>query len=197
VKKLEPALWPVREAMCKQTTRRDFLFLATGVAGAAGIAGVAWPFIDQLRPDAATYAAGSIDVDVSSIEEGMSVTVKWRGQPVVIRNRTKKEMEESRITPLAMLKDRCARNANLADETEATDFARGAGEGRENWLIMVNICTHLGCVPLGQAGRYNGWFCPCHGSSYDTAGRVRNGPANRNLAIPPYRFISDTVVRIG
>jgi len=182
--------------MSKQT-RRDFLFLASGIAGATGVAGVAWPFIDQLRPDEAARAAGAVEVDISAIEEGMSVTVKWRGQPVIIRNRTKKEIEEARATPLEELKDIYARNANLPDRTQATDFARSAGEGRENWLVLINICTHLGCVPLGQAGRYNGWLCPCHGSDYDTAGRVRNGPAGRNLAVPPYKFISDTIIRIG
>lgn len=178
-------------------TRRDFLFLATGVAGAVGVGAVTWPFIDQLRPDEAARAQAAIDVDVSSIGAGMSVTVKWRGQPVVIRNRTQKEIEAAQATPLAELKDNRARNANLPDETAASDLARSAGKGRENWLVFVNICTHLGCVPLGQAGRYRGWLCPCHGSSYDTAGRVRSGPANRNMAIPPYKFISDTVIRIG
>ncbi|MHC5307888.1 ubiquinol-cytochrome c reductase iron-sulfur subunit [Bartonella sp. LJL80] len=178
-------------------TRRDFLFLATGVAGAVGVAGVGWPFIDQLRPDEAHLAAASIEVDVSGIEQGMSVTVKWRGQPVVIRNRTPKEIEEARSVDLNRLKDGKARNPNLEDMQDATDLARSAGEGRENWLIMVNLCTHLGCVPLGQSGTYGGWFCPCHGSAYDTAGRVRSGPANQNLAIPPYTFLSDTLLRIG
>lgn len=182
--------------MSKQT-RRDFLYLATGMAGAVGMAAVAWPFIDQLRPDAAAQAAGAVEVDLSSIEEGMSVTVKWRGQPVVIRNRTTKEIEAARATPLDRLKDTQARNANLPDDTPATDLARSAGPGRENWLVLVNLCTHLGCVPQGQAGRYQGWFCPCHGSSYDTAGRVRNGPASRNMAVPPYEFVSETVIRIG
>lgn len=180
-----------------ERTRRDFLFLTTGVAGAIGIAGVAWPFIDQMQPDAATRAEGSVEVDVSGIEEGMSVTVKWRGQPVVIRNRTPKEIAAARNTPLDALKDRNARNSNLTTDAVADDIARSAGEGRENWLVMVNVCTHLGCVPLGESGKYGGWFCPCHGSSYDTAGRVRNGPANKNLAIPPYEFVSDTIIRIG
>ena len=178
-------------------TRRDFLFLATGVAGAVGVGAVAWPFIDQLRPDQATLATASIEVDISGIEEGMSVTVKWRGQPVVIRNRTKKEIEEAAAVDISQLKDQDAGNPNLEGSHAATDIARSAGEGRENWLIMINICTHLGCVPIGQAGVFGGWFCPCHGSVYDTAGRVRGGPANRNLDIPPYKFLSDTLLQIG
>lgn len=178
-------------------TRRDFLFLATGVAGALGIGAVAWPFIDQLRPDEQVLASASIEVDISGIEEGMSITVKWRGQPVVIRNRTPKEIAEAQSVDLSQLRDQKAGNPNQQGQQEATDLARSAGEGRENWLIMINICTHLGCVPLGQSGAFGGWFCPCHGSVYDTAGRVRSGPANRNLDIPPYKFLSDTLLQIG
>ncbi|ACP22279.1 putative ubiquinol-cytochrome c reductase iron-sulfur subunit (plasmid) [Sinorhizobium fredii NGR234] len=112
-------------------------------------------------------------------------------------NRTQQEIETARATALDDLKDPLARNANLADDQPATDLARSAGEGRENWIVMIGVCTHLGCVPLGQAGDYGGWFCPCHGSHYDTAGRVRKGPAPENLAIPNFAFVSDTVVRIG
>ncbi|EJF89205.1 ubiquinol-cytochrome c reductase iron-sulfur subunit [Bartonella tamiae] len=182
--------------MTKQN-RRDFLFLATGTAGVIGVGALAWPFIDQLRPDQSILASASVEIDLTGIEEGMSVTVKWRGQPVVIRNRTKKEMDEARNFDIDGLKDPWARNPNLTPEAFATDEARSAGKGRENWLIMINLCTHLGCVPIGQSGAYNGWFCPCHGSAYDTAGRVRNGPANQNLAIPPYKFLSDTLLQIG
>ncbi len=180
-----------------EPTRRDFLYVATGMAGAVGVAGAAWPFIDQLRPDASTLALASIDVDVSSIEPGMSVTVKWRGKPVFIRNRTEQEVEEAKAVPMAELKDPVARNENLPDAQEATDLARSAGEGKENWIVMVGSCTHLGCVPLGQAGNFGGWFCPCHGSHYDTAGRIRQGPAPQNLHIPNYAFTSDTVIKIG
>lgn len=181
----------------EKRTRRDFLCLATGIAGSAGLAAVAWPFIDQLRPDDGIVAQGTVDVDISSIECGMSVTVKWRGQPVVIRNRTEKEIKAAQETPLDDLKDRYARNANLPENTQAADAARSAGAGRENWLVFVNICTHLGCTTLGETGRYKGWFCPCHGSDYDTAGRIRSGPASRNLAVPPYVFVTDTLLRIG
>jgi len=178
-------------------TRRDFLYVATGVAGAVGIAGVAWPFIDQMRPDASTRALASIQVDVSGVEPGMSLTVKWRGRPVFIRNRTEKEIEEAKAVALADLKDPIARNANIAADAPATDIDRSAGEGKENWLVMVGVCTHLGCVPLGQAGDFGGWFCPCHGSHYDTAGRIRKGPAPENLAVPTFEFVSDTVIQVG
>ncbi|MDW9628187.1 ubiquinol-cytochrome c reductase iron-sulfur subunit (plasmid) [Sinorhizobium meliloti] len=181
----------------REPTRRDFLYLSTGMAGAVGVAAAAWPFIDQMRPDASTLAAASIEVDVSSLTEGMSLTVKWRGRPVFIRNRTAEEVEAARAVAMADLKDPEARNANLADDQAATDLARSAGEGRENWILMIGVCTHLGCVPLGQAGDFGGWFCPCHGSHYDTAGRIRKGPAPENLAIPRYEFISEAVVRVG
>jgi ubiquinol-cytochrome c reductase iron-sulfur subunit len=180
-----------------EPSRRDFLYIATGAAGVVGAAAVAWPFIDQLRPDASTLALASIEVDVSGVEPGMSITVKWRGKPVFIRNRTEKEIEEARAVALDELKDPVARNANLAAATPATDEARSAGEGRENWIVMIGSCTHLGCVPLGQAGDFGGWFCPCHGSHYDTAGRIRRGPAPENLHVPQFEFTSDTVIRIG
>jgi ubiquinol-cytochrome c reductase, iron-sulfur subunit len=178
-------------------TRRDFLYVATGAAGAVGAAAALWPFIDQMRPDASTRALASIQVDVSGVEPGMSLTVKWRGQPVFIRNRTEAEIEAARQVPLSELKDPVARNANLNADAPATDLSRSAGEGRENWLVMIGICTHLGCVPLGQQGDFGGWFCPCHGSHYDTAGRIRKGPAPENMAIPTFEFISDTVIQIG
>ena len=177
--------------------RRDFLYVATGVAGAVGAAALAWPFIDQMRPDASTLALATIEVDVAALQPGMSLTVKWRGKPVFIRNRTPEEIEAANAVPLSELKDPVARNANIDAAALATDVERSAGEGKENWLIKIGVCTHLGCVPLGQSGEYNGWFCPCHGSVYDTAGRIRKGPAPENLAVPAYQFISDTKIRIG
>lgn len=180
-----------------EPTRRDFLYIATGMAGVVGAGGLAWPFIDQMRPDASTLAAASIEVDVSSLTEGASLTVKWRGKPVFIRNRSAKEVEDAKTTALGDLKDTNARNANLPSDAEATDLARSAGEGKENWLVMIGVCTHLGCVPLGESGSFGGWFCPCHGSTYDTAGRIRSGPAPENMHIPQYAFTSDTVIRIG
>ena len=180
-----------------EPTRRDFLYLTTGMAGVVGAVSVAWPFIDQMRPDASTLALASIEVNVGALEPGMSLTVKWRGKPVFIRNRTPKEVEEANAVALADLKDPVARNANLPADAEATAVDRSAGEGKENWIVMIGSCTHLGCVPLGQAGDFGGWFCPCHGSHYDTAGRIRKGPAPENLPIPKIQFVSDTTVRIG
>lgn len=180
-----------------EPTRRDFLYLTTGMAGVVGGVAVAWPFIDQMRPDASTLALASIEVDVSSLTPGMSLTAKWRGKPVFIRNRTDKEVEEAKAVALADLKDPAARNANVAADAQATDLDRSAGEGKENWIVMIGSCTHLGCVPLGQAGDFGGWFCPCHGSHYDTAGRIRKGPAPQNLPVPTFSFVSDTVIKIG
>jgi len=180
-----------------EPNRRDFLYVATGMVGVVGAASVAWPFIDQMRPDASTLAMATIEVDVSALEPGMSLTAKWRGKPVFIRNRTEKEIEEAKAVALTDLKDPVARNANVAADAPATDADRSAGEGKENWIVMIGSCTHLGCVPLGQAGDFGGWFCPCHGSHYDTAGRIRKGPAPQNLAVPMFAFISDTKIRIG
>ena len=180
-----------------EPTRRDFLYLTTGMAGVVGGVAVAWPFIDQMRPDASTLALGAIEVDVSSLTPGMSLTVKWRGKPVFIRNRTDDEVKAAKAVELSDLKDPVARNANIAADAPATDLDRSAGESRENWIIMVGVCTHLGCIPLGQAGDFGGWFCPCHGSHYDTAGRIRKGPAPMNLAVPTFSFIKDTVIKIG
>ena len=179
-----------------EPTRRDFLYIATGAMGAVGVGALAWPFIDQMNPDASALALASIEVDVSAVEQGQSITVKWRGKPVFIRYRTEKEVEEATAVPLSELRDPLARNLNLPANAEATDENRAA-KGNEPWLIMVGICTHLGCVPLGQQGDFDGWFCPCHGSHYDTAGRIRKGPAPENLLVPPYEFVSDAKIKIG
>ena len=167
------------------------------MAGAVGTVAAVWPFIDQMRPDASTLALASIEVDVGSLEAGQSLTVKWRGKPVFIRNRTDKEVADAKAVPVSDLKDPLARNANVAADAPATGVDRSAGEGKENWLVMLGVCTHLGCVPLGEAGEFGGWFCPCHGSVYDTAGRIRKGPAPENMAIPKSSFVSDKVIRIG
>ncbi|SFZ83122.1 ubiquinol-cytochrome c reductase iron-sulfur subunit [Devosia enhydra] len=164
--------------------RRDFLYVAAGAVGAVGVAGVAWPLINQLNPDASVLALATIEFDVGAIAEGQSVTITWRGLPVFVRHRTAAEIEEARAVPLSDLKD------------PATDEER-TKPGHEQYLIMIANCTHLGCVPVGDSGDYDGWFCPCHGSHYDTAGRIRRGPAPTNLVLPPYEFISDTVVQIG
>ena len=180
-----------------EPNRRDFIVIAAQAFAGVGAALALWPFIHQMNPDASTQALASIDVDLSPIKEGQAITVSWRGKPVFIRNRTPEEIEAAKKVPVAELKDPVARNANLASDAPATDEDRAAGEGKENWLIMVGVCTHLGCVPLGQSGDFGGWFCPCHGSHYDTAGRIRKGPAPENLAVPTFAFISDTKIRIG
>jgi ubiquinol-cytochrome c reductase iron-sulfur subunit len=167
-----------------EPSRRDFLYLATGAVGAVGAGSLAWPFIHQMNPDASALALSSIEVDVSQIKPGQIVTVKWRGKPVFIRNRTPEEMKKEAETPIADLRD------------PETDKAR-VKPGHESLLIVVGVCTHLGCIPLGHQGDYEGWFCPCHGSHYDASGRVRKGPAPKNLEVPAYAFLNDKVVKIG
>ena len=180
------------------TTRRDFLYIATGAMGAVGAAAAVWPFVSQLQPDASVLALSSTEVDLGQIQEGQIVTVKWRGKPVFVWNRTAADIEKAKATEISALIDPVARNANLPAEAPATDQNRAAeGEGREKWLVVIGICTHLGCVPIGHMGEFDGWFCPCHGSEYDSAGRVRRGPAPENLAVPPYKFVSDTKISIG
>ncbi len=180
----------------EEPNRRDFLYIATGAMGVVGAGALVWPFIDQMNPDASALALASIEVDVSAVEEGQSITVKWRGKPVFIRNRTETEVDEAKSVPIADLPDQLARNANLPADADASDPNRGV-EGKENWLVQIGICTHLGCVPIGDAGEFGGWFCPCHGSHYDTAGRIRKGPAPENLLIPPLEFVSDSTIKIG
>ncbi|AVT75314.1 Ubiquinol-cytochrome c reductase iron-sulfur subunit [Rhodopseudomonas palustris] len=178
-------LWIVTTEASAEPTRRDFLYIATGAVAAVGAAAAVWPFISQMNPDASTIAAGApIEVDLTPIAEGQDIKVFWRGQPIYIMNRTKKQVEEARNTPLSDLKD------------PQTDQAR-TKEGHENWLVVVGICTHLGCIPIAHEGKYDGFFCPCHGSQYDSSGRIRQGPAPLNLPIPPYQFVSDTKVQIG
>ena len=179
-----------------EPTRRDFLLIATGAFGAIGTAAFVWPFIHQMNPDASARALASTEVDVSSMEVGQSIKVFWRGKPVFIRYRTEKEVAEARAVSLDDLPDTAARNANLGDNADASDANRAVA-GREDWIIMVGVCTHFGCIPLGEQGDFGGWFCPCHGSHYDTAGRIRKGPAPENLAIPEYAFLDESMLRIG
>jgi len=179
-----------------QGTRRDFLYIATGAVGAVGVAAVAWPFIDQMNPSASVLALSTAEFDLTPISVGQSITVKWRGNPVFIRHRTEKEIAESKATPMADLKDPVSRNVNAPEGSDASDINRVV-DGKENMLVMMAICTHLGCVPVGEAGDFDGWFCPCHGSHYDTSGRIRSGPAPRNLDVPPYKYITDTKILVG
>lgn len=164
--------------------RRDFIVLTANAMAGVGAVAVAWPFIDSLNPSADVLALASTEVDLTPIKEGHSITVKWRGKPVFIRNRTPEEIKEARAVPLSDLPD------------PETDQAR-VKDGHDNWLVMVGVCTHLGCVPVGDQGDYGGWFCPCHGSHYDTSGRIRKGPAPANLVVPEYEFLTDTHIKIG
>ncbi|BBK35676.1 ubiquinol-cytochrome c reductase iron-sulfur subunit [Allostella sp. ATCC 35155] len=168
-------------------TRRDFLYLATGALGAVGVASAVWPFVASLNPSRDVLALSSTEVDLAPVKEGQAITVTWRGKPVFVRRRTGEEIKEAEAVSLDSLPD------------PQTDEARVK---KPEWLVVVGVCTHLGCVPLGQKatdpkGDYGGWFCPCHGSHYDTSGRIRKGPAPLNLAVPGYEFLSDTQIRIG
>ena len=168
-----------------QPTRRDFLFVATGAAAGVGTVATLWPFISQMNPDAATIAAGApIEVDLSPVAEGQDIKVFWRGKPIYIMNRTKKQIEEARSVAVDSLRD------------PQSDQAR-VKEGHDNWLVVIGICTHLGCIPIAHEGNYDGFFCPCHGSQYDSSGRIRQGPAPLNLPVPPYQFVSDSKIQIG
>lgn len=165
-------------------TRRDFLYITTGAVGAVGAAATLWPLIHQMNPDKSVLALASTEVDLTPIIEGQIVTIKWRGKPVFVSHRTKKEIDEARSVKLNELPDPQADDARVK-------------KGKDQWLVVVGVCTHLGCVPIGHQGDYTGWFCPCHGSHYDTSGRIRKGPAPTNLEVPPYEFVSDTSIRIG
>ena len=166
----------------KKPERRDFLFTATYAVGAVGAAAVVWPLVDQMNPDASVKALASTEVDVSSVEPGKTITVLWRGKPVFIKRRTETEISEAKAVSLDDLKH------PEKDEDRVK---------KPEWLVMMGICSHLGCVPLSDKGEYNGWFCPCHGSHYDTSGRIRKGPAPTNMEIPKYAFIDDNTIRIG
>jgi ubiquinol-cytochrome c reductase iron-sulfur subunit len=188
-------------------SKRDFLFIATGAVGAVGAALTVWPLINQMNPDASVKALASIEFDLAPVAVGQEVTIKWRGNPVIVRNRTEKEIEAAKAVKIEELVDSQARSELVKDGSPATDENRTV-KGHEAFLVMMGVCTHLGCVPRGDdpAKAYavvegnqkvGGWFCPCHGSQYDTAGRIRGGPAPQNLPVPPYKFLSDTKIQIG
>ncbi|MDW4498238.1 ubiquinol-cytochrome c reductase iron-sulfur subunit [Sulfitobacter sp. D35] len=177
-------------------TRRDFLYYATAGAGIVATGAAVWPLVNQMNPSADVRALASIRVDVSGVEPGTQLTVKWLGKPVFIRRRTEEEITAARDVDVSTLPDPSAENANLAGEQLATDENR-AMPGNEEWLVMMGVCTHLGCVPLGDAGDFGGWFCPCHGSHYDTAGRIRKGPAPTNLPVPVAEFVDESTIKLG
>ena len=168
-----------------EPTRRDFLYIATGAAAAVGTAAALVPLIAQMNPDASTVAAGApVEIDLAPIAAGQIVKVFWRSQPIFISHRTQKEIDEARAVDVNSLRD------------PQPDEAR-VKPGHDQWLVVVGICTHLGCIPIAHEGAYDGWFCPCHGSQYDSSGRIRQGPAPLNLPVPPYLFLSDSKIRIG
>jgi ubiquinol-cytochrome c reductase iron-sulfur subunit len=172
-------------AISAEPTRRDFLYIATGAVGAVGAAAVAVPLIAQMNPDASTIAAGApVEVDLGPVAEGQIIKVFWRSKPIFISHRTKKEIEE-------------AQNVNVASLPDPQADKDRVKPGKEQWQVLIGICTHLGCIPLAHQGPYDGYFCPCHGSVYDTSGRIRQGPAPKNLFLPPYKFLSDSRIRIG
>ena len=166
----------------KKTKRRDFIFTASYALGAVGVGATVWPLIDQMNPDASVKALATTEVDVSTIERGQSISVLWRGKPVFIRRRTEEEIAKAREVDLKELKH----------PEKDEDRARNP-----EWLVMLGVCTHLGCVPLGDKGEYGGWFCPCHVSHYDTSGRIRKGPAPTNMEIPKYEFVNSNTIKIG
>ncbi len=166
----------------KKTNRRDFIFTASYALGAVGVGAAVWPLIDQMNPDASVKALASTEVDISGVEKGQSITVLWRGKPVFIRRRTEEEIIK-------------AKDVKLEDLPHPeTDEERAKNP---EWLVMLGVCTHLGCVPLGDKGEYGGWFCPCHGSHYDTSGRIRKGPAPTNMEVPKYEFVNSNTIKIG
>mgnify|MGYP003313756814 FL=1 len=165
-----------------QSERREFLFTVTYTVGAVGVGAAIWPLIDQMNPDSSVKALATTEVDVSGVKLGKTITVLWRGKPIFIRRRTQEEIKEASAVDLKDLKD----------PEKDSDRAKNP-----EWLVMVGVCTHLGCVPLGNKGEYNGWFCPCHGSHYDISGRIRKGPAPNNLEIPKYEFVDNNTIKIG
>ena len=193
----------VSQADENEGTRRDFLFYSTAGAGAVTVGAAVWPLINQMNPSADVQALSSIRVDVGDVEPGTQITVKWLGKPVFIRRRTEEEIAEAAEVDLASLPDNNARNDNISSDTDGADSNRFLPPPVEDgpvgeWLVMMGVCTHLGCVPLGDgAGEFNGWFCPCHGSHYDTSGRIRKGPAPTNLPVPVAEFVDETTIKLG
>ncbi|MEO0692556.1 MAG: ubiquinol-cytochrome c reductase iron-sulfur subunit [Pseudomonadota bacterium] len=177
-------------------TRRDFLYYATAGAGVVVTGAAVWPLVNQMNPSADVQAASTLRVDVSAVDPGTQLTVLFLGKPIFIRRRTEDEIAAAQDVDMGDLIDPVARNSNLG-EVDATDANRALDESGE-WLVMQGVCTHLGCVPLGDgAGDYGGWFCPCHGSHYDTSGRIRRGPAPENLPVPVAEFVDETTILLG
>lgn len=186
-------------AHCEACSRRSFLYLATTATGVAGVGAAVWPLADQMNPTASVEADATREIDISAIKPGLEQVFSWRGHPLVVRHRTKAEIASARAVPVSALLDGKARNANLDANAPATDQNRVI---KPEWLVLIGVCTHLGCSPAPSTpdaplGNYGGWVCQCHGSQFDTSGRVRTGPAAQNLFIPRYAFVSDKVIRVG
>jgi ubiquinol-cytochrome c reductase iron-sulfur subunit len=192
----EPEMHPVSQVEEHQGTRRDFLYYATAGAGVVVTGAAVWPLVNQMNPSADVLALASIRVDISAVDPGTQLTVLWQGKPVFIRARTEEEIAEANAVDLSTLPDGLSQNANLDPAADASDANRALSEDGV-WLVQMGVCTHLGCVPLGEQGDFGGWFCPCHGSHYDTAGRIRRGPAPRNLGIPVASFVDETTIQLG
>lgn len=187
-------------------TRRDFLYYAAGGAGVVATGAAVWPLVNQMNPSADVRALSTIRVDVSGVAEGTQLTVKWLGKPVFIRHRTEEEIAAAAAQDVAFeagesVVDPLARNANIDSGAPATDANRTMpspeGEAEGSWIVQMGVCTHLGCVPLGDAGEFDGWFCPCHGSHYDLSGRIRKGPAPENLPVPPAEWVDGSTILLG
>ncbi len=180
-------------------TRRDFLYVASGGMAAVGVAAAAWPFIDQMNPSAAALALASTEIDIGTIQPGQQIVFKWRGHPLFVRRRTPEEIASAKAVDVSSLPDPLANNDMKPESTPASDDNRAI---KPEWLVLIGVCTHLGCTPTvstpqSPEGEYGGWLCHCHGSQYDTSGRIRKGPAPRNLEVPPYAFLSDTRIKVG
>jgi ubiquinol-cytochrome c reductase iron-sulfur subunit len=186
---MTPEPSPITVETPPKKTRRDFLMLATGAMGAVGATSLIWPFIDSMNPAADVLSQATVDVELKSIQPGQAITVMWQGKPIFIRRRTPEELKQ-------------VRSVQKSDLIDPQFDQERVKKGKDEWLVVIGVCTHLGCVPVGQKptdnrGHYGGWFCPCHGSEYDASGRVRHGPAPKNLTVPPYVFLSETTIRIG
>lgn len=182
-------------------TRRDFIYYAAAGAGLVTTGAAVWPLVNQMNPSADVQALASIRRDISALEPGMQMTVLWQGKPVFIRRRTQDEIDMAAEVPVDELPDPLARNENINADAPATDENRALvgpeGSIPGEWLVQMGVCTHLGCVPLGESGDFGGWFCPCHGSHYDSAGRIRKGPAPENLPVPVAEFVDPTTLKLG
>ena len=169
--------------------KRDFIYITTGAVAAGGVAALAWPFVSQMGKAADTLAAGSVEIDLNGVAEGQQLKILWRGKPIFVRHRTPKEIATAENTDISECPDPQTDTERLV--------ANASGAVDPKFLVMVGVCTHFGCIPVGESGDFDGWYCPCHGSHYDTSGRIRKGPAPKNLEIPPYEYISDSVIKVG